>query len=109
MTNEVIIFEQSQRLLRAGILKGTGEFVTATVQDADGNIKEIEMEMPEPIHTYQMWKTLGFQVKKGQKAIASFVIWKHTVRHDTETDEDEEHMFMKKAAFFTRAQVEAIG
>ena len=116
MTNAQIIFNNSVKLMEEGILKGSGRFLTMVMED--GTKKEVEE--PEVIHTYSTWKKLGFQVKKGQKAIASFTIWKYAER----TCKDEEgnavidqltgqeaidsSMFMKKASFFTADQVEKI-
>lgn len=104
MTNAMIIMNQQQELAEAGILNYTG--------------REIEVEMPdesvmvfkevEEIHTYQKWKELGFQVQKGEKAVAQFTIWKHVSKKNKETDKDEAKMFMKKASFFKRSQVKEI-
>ena len=66
-----------------------------------------------------MWKQLGYQVKKGQKAVASFTIWKHTSKKEemevTYTDGtkgieevDNSRMFMKLSSFFSASQVEKI-
>ena len=62
----------------------------------------------EEIHTFAKWKSLGFSVKKGEKAVASFTIWKHTVKKDKESGEETTSMFMKKAHFFSTSQVEKI-
>lgn len=103
MTNAMIIFSESVKLMEEGIIGTTGR----TVQMEDSEGKKITLQEPEPIHTYAAWKSLGYQVKKGQKAVASFMIWKHTVKKAKEEDEeDKERMFMKKASFFTFAQVE---
>lgn len=29
-----------------------------------------------PLHTYKAWKSAGYQVKRGEKAILSVVLWK---------------------------------
>ena len=82
--------------------------------DENGNEVEHLVEIPEPIHTYAAWKELGYQVKKGEKAVTSFTIWKYAkVKHDVEDDDEqnqtpEGRLFMKKAFFFKRSQVEAI-
>ena len=105
MTNAMIIFNESVRLMEAGVLKGTGEFVT--IKNEDGTT--VELEMPEPIHTFQKWKELGYSVKKGEKSAIKFPIWKHTskkVEADSGEEEEKTNMFMKTAAFFTFAQVE---
>ena len=62
----------------------------------------------EEIHTFQKWKSLGYTVKRGEKAIASFTIWKHTTKTDKESGEESAAMFMKKAHFFSTSQVEKI-
>lgn len=97
MTNAEIIFRTSEDLVKQGILK--------TVE-IDGMI------VPEIIHTFQKWKSLGYSVKKGEKAIAKFPIWKHSSKKvvDEETNEENEKtsMFMKMASFFKFEQVEKI-
>lgn len=106
MTNAQIIFGEAQRLAEQGIIQYTGrEF---TFEDADGN--QTIVKETEPIHTYNAWKELGFQVQKGQKAVAQFSIWKHcNGKVDEETGEEKPgKMFMKKASFFTARQVQAI-
>ena len=103
MTNAMIIFNNSVELMEQGIIGTTGR--TVVVEDQNGNKKEIKE--PEAIHTYAKWKELGCQVQQGQKAVASFCIWKHTVKEtNDETKEDESKMFMKKASFFKFSQVE---
>lgn len=62
----------------------------------------------EEIHTFQKWKSLGYTVRKGEKAVASFTIWKHTTKTDKESGEESAAMFMKKAHFFSTSQVEKI-
>lgn len=110
MTNAQIIMNESINLLENGIIKGTGRMFEAVITDKDGNETKKMVEEPEAIHTYATWKQLGFQVKKGEKAIASFVIWKCVVgKKEEEADEQPENkMFMKKAHFFTIGQVEKI-
>ena len=104
MTNQMIILAASFQLMEQGILQGSGHKVT--VQGADG---EIELEAPEAIHTYQRWKELGYQVRKGEKAITSLRIWKHTAKQNKDNPTDrEEKMFMKNAAFFKASQVDKI-
>ena len=105
MTNEQIIFNNSLQLMDDGIIGTTGRIIT--VENENG--EKAEIQEPEPIHTYQAWKCMGYQVKRGQKAKASFQIWKHTIKKATEkNEEDEEKMFMTKAFFFTFDQVEPI-
>jgi hypothetical protein len=108
MTNKMIILLESVELMKQGILKPTGQKIV--VELADG---KKELDVPETIHTYQTWKKLGFQVKKGSKAVAKFAIWKHTTKQLDEVDDDgnpkeKSNMFMKQSNFFTQAQVEPI-
>ena len=112
MTNARIIFNESVRLMEEGILKGTGEFLT--VENEKG--EQIELEIPEEIHTFNGWKARGFAVKKGEKSKIKFTIWKYTEKQKEEEektgnpieDAPVTNMFMKMSAFFTREQVEAI-
>lgn len=62
----------------------------------------------EEIHTFAKWKSLGYSVKRGEKAITKLSIWKHTVKTDKESGEESAAMFMKTAAFFSTSQVEKI-
>ena len=105
MTNEMIILHESLRLMDEGILKGSGHFGTM-----ETDLGTVEIEYPEPIHTFQRWKELGYSVKKGEKSDIKILIWKHaTKKVETEDGEtDVSRMFMKTAAFFTFAQVEPI-
>lgn len=105
MTNAMIVLLESVKLMEEGIIKGSG--IKGTTPDGK------EIELPEQIHTYQTWKSLGYQVKKGQKAVAQFPIWKHTSKQLDETDDEgnpkvKTNMFMKTASFFTIDQVEKI-
>lgn len=105
MTNAQIIFNASLTLMEEGILKGSG--IMATITDENGEQKQIEL--PETIHTFAAWKSLGYIVKKGQKAKAAFTIWKYA-ESKKQNDEEEAagRMFMKTAHFFTADQVEKI-
>lgn len=105
MTNNLIILNERIALMEKGILEATGDVVI--VEDENGNKKELPV--PEEIHTFASWKAKGYSVKKGEKAIAKFPIWKHTVKKaKTEEDDDETKMFMKVAFFFKASQVQAI-
>ena len=116
MTNKMIILLEQQKLFDQGLIKKTGR--TITVMNLFTQELE-EVDELEPIHTYQTWKSLGFQVKKGQKAVAKFPIWKFTngkmEEEDVRADVDVEHnenrgyCFMKLSAFFSASQVERIG
>ena len=93
MTNEAIVLKESLRLVEQGVLQ---------------MVKVGDIETPEPIHTFQAWKALGYIVKQGETAIAKFPIWKHSVKSVEENGEKKEKssMFMKTAAFFKFSQVE---
>lgn len=112
MTNATIIFNESVKLMEAGTLKGTGEFIT--VENADGT--KTQVEVPEQIHTFNGWKALGYSVKKGEKSAIKFPIWKYTEKAKAEEektgnpleDAPVTNMFLKMSAFFTFAQVEKI-
>lgn len=105
MTNTMIILNESIRLMNDGILSGTGKFIE--IENEDGT--KTQQELPEDIHTFATWKQLGYSVKKGEHAIAKFMIWKHTskiVKNEKNEDEEKTNMFMKTAAFFKLSQVE---
>ena len=110
-TNAQIIFNQSIELMEKGVIGSTGRMIK--VLTASGEEKEIQE--PEAIHTFAMWKELGRVVKKGEHAKAQFVIWK-AAKHHTELEdkngnkieEESTKMFMKKAFFFTLDQTEEL-
>lgn len=108
MTNQMIILLQQIELQKAGVLKYTGRILHGI------NVAGEEVEIPEiqPIHTFQRWKTLGYRVKKGEKAVAKFPIWKYIYYGNKEMSEEEAqntgHCYMKMSAFFTDEQVEPI-
>lgn len=105
MTNEMIIFNERINLMDSGIIGNTGRKMI--LENENGEKKEI-LE-PEEIHTYAGWKALNRQVKKGEKSIATILIWKHTTKKAKDKDEEEqENMFMTKAFFFKECQTEAI-
>lgn len=85
------------------------KYDTYSLKATDGHTEQVEV--PEPIHTYQVWKALGYQVRKGEKAIAKFMIWKYTEKKakegNTEAEEGDtvkNNMFMKMSAFFKASQ-----
>lgn len=104
MTNKEIIFKEEQRLAEQGKIKYTGRSVI--LQGMDG--EPIEFKETEQIHTFAVWKEFGYVVKKGQKAIAKFPIWKYVSCKNEETKETDNKMFLKVAAFFSSSQVENI-
>lgn len=119
MTNNMIIFWASVELMNQGKIKGTGRMVEIELDDG----RRIEVEEPEPLHTFAAWKQMGYIVKKGEKATAQIDIWKHTTRQlPTDTGNEatdqanraineqggQQKMFRKVASFFTASQVQPI-
>lgn len=104
MTNAEMIFMAGQNLAEQGLIKYTGR----TFDGVDGEGNPVQIKETEPIHTYTRWKEMGYQVQKGQKAVAKLTIWKHTTKKDKETGEETENMFMKTAAFFSLSQVQKL-
>ena len=104
MTNFMIILEESIKLMEDGVLEPTDEIIVTE----DG----VELQVPEAIHTYNKWKSLGFQVKRGEKSIAQFPIWKYTSKKNPDMTEEEAQQkgfcFMKVSSFFKKSQVEEI-
>jgi len=109
MTNQMIIASEQTRLAQEGVLKYTGRKIQVfnLVTQEEEFIDEIQ-----PIHTFNAWKLLGYKVKKGEKAVAKFPIWKYTSKKKKEESEEEAqangYCFMKMSAFFTNEQVEKI-
>lgn len=106
MTNTQIILHERIRLMNEGKIGTTGRILEVYEDDKSYKINE-----PEEIHTYLGWKERGFQVQKGQKAIASFTIWKHVTKKpkgEKKDDDAEQFMFMKLSSFFAPSQVEAL-
>ena len=74
----------------------------------------------EDVHTYAKWKSLGYQVKKGEKALFQTMLWKKKTKKskkdDTENIENEDdkekknnnYFFLAKSSMFGRSQVELI-
>ena len=103
MTNAMIILLESVKLMEDGKIGTTGR--AFEIENADGTKKTL-ME-PEQIHTFARWKALGFSVKKGEKAVAKFPIWKCAIKKsEDELTEEDKRLFMKLSAFFSAAQVE---
>lgn len=103
MTNNAIIEKAKNQLF------AEGKIGSNTVTTEYG-----EVEVPEEIHTYAKWKSLGYHVKKGEKAIAKFSIWKYVTKKSKEKEDEEEEaddsrMFLKASSFFKFSQVEKVG
>lgn len=131
MNNAQIIFNESIELMNDGIIGTTGRKITVEYEKDGEKVTETINE-PEEIHTYKEWQKRGFQVIKGQKAIAKFTIWNYTSKKEKLTKEEADsinamvinadgskahegdevqrkgHYYMKEAAFFKASQVEAI-
>ena len=107
MTNTMIIATEQLRLLNDGILHYTGKMIEVYNMALCRVEETAEIQ---PIHTYAHWKSMGYQVKKGEKAIAKFPIWKYTKGKKKEMTEEEAqekgYCFMKMSAFFSDEQVE---
>lgn len=108
MTNAMIIMGEQVKLADEGILKYTGRILKGVTPAGE----EVEYPEIQQIHTYNGWKARGYQVKKGQKAITKFPIWKYTKGKKKDMDEEEAqakgYCFMKISAWFTEEQVEPI-
>lgn len=102
MTNELIIMNEAQKLAKEGRIQYTGRVLELVTAAGD----TVQLPETEAIHTYRGWLERGYQVQKGEKAVAKITIWKHAEKHDKETGEAlEARMFMKTAAFFAASQV----
>ena len=107
ITNAEIILLESQRLLQDGKLKPTGRVFKAEL--SDGTM--ITVAETEPIHTFQVWKQMGFKVRKGEHAVTRLAIWKHTQAKPKDGEDEEDsrsYCFMKEACFFSASQVDPI-
>lgn len=105
MTNIEIILRESLELMKQGVLKPTGRIFVQELPDGS----KVELPEPEQIHTYNGWKDLGYQVKRGEHAKATFPIWKYSGKKDEETGEQTDgHCFLKKSFWFTFDQVEKV-
>lgn len=107
LTNQMIVLTQALALAEAGKIGYAGNTLTVEI---DG--EEKELREPEQIHTYARWKAMGYQVRKGERAIAKFKVWKHVAGKKKNDDSEEEKtagrgkMILKQAAFFSFAQVD---
>ena len=64
-----------------------------------------------PLHTYIKWRSMGYQVKKGEKCMHRITIWKGCTKTVKNADGEEivsSKVIMKESCFFTLAQVEPI-
>lgn len=117
MTNAQIIFSNQIALMEAGKIGTTGRQLKASWVDKEGNEKTEIINEPEPIHTFAEWKSRGYFVNKGEKAVARFTIWMFTDRPNKAAQQEAEkegkeaaadpHYYMKEACFFTMSQTTA--
>ena len=64
----------------------------------------------DEIHTYNHWKRLGYQVFRGEKAVACITIWKSFQAKAADDDEEKDQppktgMRKKNSYFFSSQQV----
>ena len=57
------------------------------------------------LHTYQEWKRLGYQVKRGEKAKFATKLWRFKGKED---EEDEAYYYLVKSYIFSLDQVERV-
>ena len=103
MKNEITIMEHQEVLAKEGKIKYTGR-VLKFKTPAGETIKYRETEQ---IHTFAEWKSNGYKIIKGQKAVAKFPIWVPT-KKKTEEDRIEIRFWLKNSAWFSESQVEKI-
>lgn len=92
-----------------------------TKTDADGNPIDATPDaerliLADNLHTYNTWKAHGLQVRGGQKALLSCMLWRWTdkpskARRDEAAAQgkdagEDAHYYMKRCYLFTAAQVE---
>lgn len=68
-------------------------------------INEGTLTADEEIHTFQGWKARGYSVKKGEKCITKFPIWKN-VTYKAEDGTTKDRMIMKNSCWFSTKQVQ---
>ena len=109
MTNAEIIMRERMELAEQGILATSPD----TFIDVDG--EEVEMEVPEEIHTFDYWKNAGRCVKYGEHAVAKFAVWSPTKASRKEQAEAEAKgekpkmkMYMRMTSFFKKDQTETL-
>lgn len=94
MTNEEIIY------------RGIQSHLGLTDEEASAMLKAGTFPV---MHTYEHWKSLGFQVRKGEHADLKLTIWKQGKAKEAEDGTMKPgRMFMKTAAFFGVSQVDKV-
>ena len=74
----------------------------------------LEKGIDIPCHTYNEWKKLGYQVKKGEKASIATRLWKHNDKKEPKYDKDgkeieQRDFYLNYAYLFLASQVEKQG
>lgn len=62
-----------------------------------------------PLHTYQEWRRLGYQVKQNEHAVLVLNLWRFTSGKPPKDEQEEtasEHAYLAKSHLFTASQVE---
>ena len=91
-----------------------------TVHNADGTTADPtptaeRLILADNLHTYNTWKAQGLQVKGGEKALLSVMLWRWTDKPskarraenaDNNNDNPDPHYYMKRCYLFSAAQVE---
>ena len=90
MTNEQIIYNAA---------------VNSGLFTADAAAAFLKAGRRLPLHTYQEWRRMGYQVKAGEKAALVVSLWRYTKSAGNEVEAAEEHAYMAKAHLFTAGQV----
>jgi len=108
VTNRQIIFLAACGLVEDGKISTTGRMIDFELDDG----MVITVPEPEPIHTFQAWKALGYKVKRGEHAVAKLAIWKYVDKKKKEEEQEEEnavkagHCIKKESHFFALHQVQ---
>ena len=75
--------------------------------------EKVLRNITEEVHTYAKWQQLGYQVKRGEKALIQTRLWKKVKsKKDLENVENKDdvqgNFRLVKASLFSRSQVEKI-
>lgn len=72
--------------------------------------------LSEPLYTYAVWRSMGYQVKRGEASRHRVQLWKYSPEKKTADAEAQEapqgkgnKCFMKTVCLFTQEQVERMG
>ena len=75
--------------------------------------EKVLRNITEEVHTYAKWQQLGYQVKRGEKALIQTRLWKKVKsKKDLENVENKDdvqgNFRLVKASLFSKSQVEKI-